>query len=251
MDNYWFNELLKVIVLYGLTYFLGLFVIKYGVRVNYTRKVFHFFLFFIPFLLTERLPFQASIFTLLMSDLIFLLWIGIFIEPIRARSVFLSTAYAAIDRPEDRPFTLLWLSTQFVATYVVVILLIAWLTQYEKQALMYILLLVAGIGDGLAEPIGIRFGRHKYRVKALFTDRTYTRSLEGSACVFLSALLAIFLLHQHFTPTQFVLALLVIPIAMTLAEAFSPHTWDGPILYLAGGISFVAILELSKLIQHA
>lgn len=251
MDNYWLNELLKAIVLYGSAYLLGLWVTKRGVRVNYTRKIFHFILFFFPLFLAEHLPFQASIFTLLISGLIFLLCIGTFTESLRAKSVFLSTAYAAIDRPEDRPFTLLWVSTQVATTYVVIILLVAWLAQYEKQALIYIAVLVAGIGDGLAEPVGVRFGKHKYRVKALFTDRGYTRSLEGSACVFFSALLAVFLLHQHLTSTQLVLALLIMPIAMTLAEAFSPHTWDGPFLFLVGGISSVGVLELSELLQHA
>jgi phytol kinase len=48
---------------------------------------------------------------------------------------------------------------------------------------------------------------------------------------------------------QFVLALAIIPLAMTLAEAWSPHTWDGPFLYLAGGASTVATLELSRLLQ--
>jgi hypothetical protein len=37
MDTYWLIEILKAIVLYGSAYFLGLWVIKRGVRVNYTR----------------------------------------------------------------------------------------------------------------------------------------------------------------------------------------------------------------------
>lgn len=37
----------------------------------------------------------------------------------------------------------------------------------------------------------------------------------------------------------------------TLAEAFSPHTWDGPFLYLAGGVSTVLVLELSSLVNAA
>jgi dolichol kinase len=109
--------------------------------------------------------------------------------------------------------------------------------------------LVAGIGDGLAEPVGVRFGRHTYRTRALFTDRTYTRSLEGSACVLASGFLAVFLLRSQLDPTQLVLALAIIPLAMTLAEAWSPHTWDGPFLYLVGGSSTVATLELSRLLQ--
>ena len=251
MDNFWLNELLKAIVLYGSTYFLGLWVIKRGIRVNYTRKVFHFILFFFPLFLADHLPFQASVTTTLLSGLIFLLCIGTFVQPLRAKSTFLFTAYAAIDRPEDRPFTLLWVSTQVVATYLVIILMVLWLAEYGKQSLIYIAVLVAGIGDGLAEPVGVRFGKRKYRVRALFTDRSYTRSLEGSACVFLSAILAIFILRPQLTETQLLLALGIVPITMTLAEAFSPHTWDAPFLYLVGGVSLIGVLEFSGMLATA
>lgn len=251
MDNFWLNELLKTIVLYGTAYFLGLWVIKCGIRVNYTRKIFHFVLFFFPLFLADHLPFQASVTTTLLSGLIFLFCISTFAQPLRAKSAFLTTAYAAIDRPEDRPFTLLWISTQVIATYLVIILMVLWLTQYGKQSLIYIAVLVAGIGDGLAEPVGVRFGKRKYRVKALFTERSYTRSLEGSACVFLSAILAILILHAQLNNAQLFLALGVVPIAMTLAEAFSPHTWDGPFLYLVGGASVIGVLELSNMVANA
>jgi len=251
MDNFWLNELFKAVVLYGSAYFLGLWVIKHGIRVNYTRKILHFILFFFPLFLADHLPFQASTTTTLLSGAIFLFSIGTFIYPMRSRFSFLSTAYAAIDRPEDRPFTLLWLSTQVVATYLVIVLMVVWLTHYGKQPLIYIVVLVAGLGDGLAEPVGIRFGKRKYRVKALFTDRYYTRSLEGSACVFLSAILATFILRQHLNEVQFLLTLGIVPITMTLTEALSPHTWDNPFLFLVGGISIVGVLELSTMMPYA
>lgn len=251
MSNFWLNELLKAVVLYGSAFLLGLWVVRRGVRVNYTRKIFHFVLFFFPLLLADRLPYDASIATTLLSGAVFVLCIATFVAPLRARSRFLATAYAAFDRPEDRPFTLLWVSTQVVATYVILVLMVLWLARYGKQPLIYVAVLVAGIGDGLAEPIGVRFGRRKYRVRALFTDRTYTRSLEGSACVFLSAVLAMLAVRAQFTETQLLLALALVPVAMTLAEARSPHTWDGPLLYLVGGLSMVAVLELSELIGHA
>ena len=134
------------------------------------------------------------------------------------------------------------------AAYVVLILVLWWLSTYEKTVLIYIAVLISGIGDGLAEPVGVRFGKRTYQTRALFTDRKYTRSIEGSACVFISGILAIVLMQEHLTLIQIVLALIIIPIAMTLAEAFSPHTWDAPFLYAVGGVSTVAVLELSALI---
>ena len=230
-------------------YVLGLWVLRKGIRVNYTRKIQHFAVFFVPMLLAYWLPFDASLFTVVMSGMVFVGSLVLFTEPFRSRSTILATAFASFDRPEDRPFTLLWLSTQLLATYAVLVPMIVWLGHYEKPLLIYITVLVAGIGDGLAEPVGVRFGRHTYKTRALFTDRLYTRSLEGSACVLASGFLAVFLLRSQLDATQFVLALAIIPLAMTLAEAWSPHTWDGPLLYLVGGASTVATLELSRLLQ--
>jgi phytol kinase len=125
------------------------------------------------------------------------------------------------------------------------------LSTYEKTILIYITVIIAGIGNGLAEPVGVRFGKRKYETRALFTDKKYTRSIEGSLCVFLSGVLAILIMSDHLTLTEVFLGLLVIPIAMTLAEALSPHTWDGPFLYLVGGLSTVMVLEISSFINNA
>ena len=245
MANYWLSEAARTLVLFVAAYALGLWVQRRGIRVNYTRKILHFLLFFVPLSLAPLLPFQASTFTIVTSGLVFLGSILVLGAPLRARSGFLATAYAAFDRPEDRPYTLLWLSTQILATYAVLIPVIWWLDGYGKTQLVFIAVLVAAIGDGLAEPVGVRFGRHTYRTRALFTDRSYTRSLEGSACVLASGMLAVLVMRSQFDrEAQFLLALLLVPVLMTLAEAWSPHTWDGPFLYGVGGASTVAALEL-------
>jgi len=108
---------------------------------------------------------------------------------------------------------------------------------------VFIPILINGIGDGLAEPVGIRFGRHAYQTRALFTKKRYTRTLEGSACVFVTSIIAVLLYNPLLSPSQFIAALLIIPILMTLAEAFSPHSWDSPFLFLVGGLSLAGILE--------
>jgi len=251
MTNYWLNEGLKVAIFFLSTYALGRWLVANGVKVNYTRKIFHFIFFFFPIFMAQVLPFESSVGLTLLSGGVLLACLALMWQPIRSQSPFLSTAYSAIDRPEDRPFTLIWVTSQLVVTYLVLVLMVAWLGKYEKTVLIFITVLVAAIGDGLAEPVGVKFGRHKYTVKALFTDRKYTRSIEGSLCVLISGFLAVGLLNEHLTSVQLILALLIIPITMTLAEAFSPHTWDGPFLYLAGGVSTVLVLELSSLVNAA
>ena len=174
-----------------------------------------------------------------------LLSLLIFINPIRQRVSILATMFLSYDRPEDRPYTLLWLITQFMGSYVVLAIVIFYLAKYNAAELLYIPILINGIGDGLAEPVGIRFGKHHYQTRALFSSKKYTRSLEGSACVFITSILVVYFSHYPFTDLQFVIAITAIPILMTLAEAFSPHTWDSPLLYATGGLTLIGILQLA------
>ena len=104
-----------------------------------------------------------------------------------------------------------------------------------------IIILINAIGDGLAEPVGITWGKNKYEVKALFTSNRYTRSIQGSACVFITGVIVIVLFHNYFSPTQFIISLFAIPTVATVAEAKSPHTWDSPFIFLFTGITLLLI----------
>ena len=99
------------------------------------------------------------------------------------------------------------------------------------------------IGDGLAEPVGVRFGKNEYQTKALFTNKTYLRTLEGSACVLITGFVVIAMHYEYFTSLQFILAMLFVPIIMTLTEAYSPHTWDTPFLMFIGYTSLMLIMQ--------
>ncbi len=247
MANFWALEFIRTIALVATAWGLGWLVLERGWKVNYTRKILHFILFFLPIFLAPYFPFEAGTGTTLLSGSTFLLAILSMVKPVRERFAFPRVAFAALDRPEDRPFTLLWLTTQVLATYVVLIGVLVWLDGYERVTLIYITVIIAGIGDGLAEPVGVRFGRHTYTTRALFSDRRYTRSMEGSACVLLSGILACVLMRDQLVGAEFWIALAIIPAAMTLAEAWSPHTWDSPFLYLTGGATTVLTLELASL----
>jgi len=103
----------------------------------------------------------GSIFTLLS--------LLIFINPIRQRVSILATMFLYFDRPEDRPHKLLWLTTQFMASYVVLDIVVFYLANYNAVELLYIPILINGIGEGLAALVGIRFGKHHYQTRALFS----------------------------------------------------------------------------------
>ncbi|KAJ0407215.1 hypothetical protein P43SY_007990 [Pythium insidiosum] len=98
-------------------------------------------------------------------------------------------------------------------------------------ALTFIIVFITGIGDGLAEPVGIAWGKHKYKTRGCFSKNKYTRSWEGSACVFLSGMIFPALQYADFANfTQVLLAMLVLAPTMAYAEATAPHTMDTPVL---------------------
>ncbi len=242
--NYWTHITILHSCFLLLFYVCGILVQDYSVRVNYTRKIMHFALFFLPQFLLSFFPYQSSVFTGIFNATLTMAVLGLFIQPLRNNIVLFNTMFKSIDRPEDRPYTLLWLTTQFLASYLVLMPLIYYLNQHQLRDLLYIPILIIGLGDGLAEPVGVRFGRHKYSTRAIFSSRSYTRSIEGSLCVFVVSLITIISYRELFTLTQLTVALTIIPLLMTLTEAISPHTWDSPFLYLVGGVSLITILQL-------
>lgn len=170
---------------------------------------------------------------------------------VRRHSRVLLLIFRSIDRPEDRPYTLKWLVTQFIASSIVIAPFVylwgTWGNFYSDLSL--ILVIINGLGDGLAEPVGIRFGKHKYKTRALYYNKkccsgSFTRSYEGSSVVFIVSVCAIGGFYYIFTTWQLVIALLTVPILMTLTEAFSPRTWDSPFLFGIGALLLTGIVKI-------
>jgi len=234
LSAFWLNTATKFFLLCIISYGTGNLVFYKDVKVNYTRKINHFAMFIIPMGLDRILPYGRSIESFMLSAVLTVGILIIYIQPVRSRVHIIRRMFLSFDRPEDRPYTLKWLSTQILAGYLVLVPAIVLFFELGYNTLVFIPVLINGFGDGLAEPVGIRFGKHKYRTTALFTKRTYERSLEGSACVFIASIVILFVFQASFSKAEFTCALLVLPMAMTLAEAFSPHTWDTPFLFLTG-----------------
>jgi dolichol kinase len=239
--NFWINQVIKIATLFLIAYLCGLWVERGGIKVNYTRKINHFALFFLPFFFDRIFPFEETNTAFILLAVIAMASLAIYSKPIRESSEFVNIMYRSMDRPEDRPYTMIWLVTQFAATFVVLVPLGIYLAGQGLQELVYIPVLINGVGDGLAEPVGVRYGRYQYQTRALFTDRRYIRTLEGSACVLITGIITVILFQYLFTPAQFIVALLTVPILLTLAEAFSPHTWDSPFMFLVGGVALILI----------
>lgn len=234
MNDFVLFQLSLLASLLAIQYCTGLLVRHKGIKVNYTRKINHFSLFFVPVFLRSVFPHEPSFGRFITGCVIGTLILFIYIKPIREKISIIATMFLSFDRPEDRPNTLWWLFTQILAGYMVLVPVVILFVQNGLAGLIGIPLFIIAFGDGLAEPVGIRFGRHKYETYAFFSKKKYVRSLEGSACVFLASAIVVAVFHPSFTQLQFIIALIFIPILMTLVEAFSPHTWDTPTIFLAG-----------------
>ncbi len=241
MSNLFLNQFSEFVFIHVIAFLEGLLVLNCGWRVNYTRKINHFFVFFSPYLLKIFFPYQENLKTQIIIALVGLSTLIIYLKPIRERIPLVATMFAAFDRPEDRPHTLKWLFTQYLATYAVAVPLWLLFDKTGHTEAIPIIILINAIGDGLAEPIGITWGKHKYKVKALFTNKLYERSLQGSACVFATAVIALAVYRNNFSGLQFMASLLLVPATATVAEAKSPHTWDSPFIFLFTGLSLLLI----------
>lgn len=243
MNNLIANQLLEFVFIHVLAFCLGMMVIKYNLKVNYTRKINHFFVFFSPYIIQYIFPFQETLQTQIIVAGVGLATLAIYLKPIRGKIKIVGLMFAAFDRPEDRPHTLKWLFTQYLATYLVAVPLWLLFNKLGFTKAIPVIILINAVGDGLAEPIGIKWGKNKYKVKALFSKQIYNRSLQGSACVFIVSVFSILVYHSSFSQTQLVWALLTVPLTATLAEAKSPHTWDSPFIFLFTGINLLLIFS--------
>ena len=202
-------------ILYGIVVSLlvGRLRVRRQVRTAYTRKIFHF-----------------SIFT--MATVIHLVWglpgvtvLGVVTTAIVVYAIIRADGYPlyeALARPGDAPRRTLFIVVPLVTTALGGIA-----TNIFFPAYAYIGYLVCGWGDAVGEPVGSRWGRHRYRVPSL-SGVPAARSLEGSAAVFLvgsAAAIVGFASSGHAT-THAALIGLACGAAGALVEAVSNHGID-------------------------
>jgi hypothetical protein len=161
----------------------------------------------------------------------------ILIKPLREKSKFLMLQFNSLDRVEDRPNTLKWivLGNMLPGLLIITVFKQIFETYLGLPLLATIVVLTVGIGDGLAEPVGIYLGKKKYIVPSWNLKQRYVRSYAGSFCVYFFALLFIILYKDQFANLQeFWSAIILFPPVMVFSEAFAPHSMDTPIMMLVG-----------------
>jgi dolichol kinase len=244
LENWPLLEIIRLISILVIQCTTSYLVLKRKLKVNYSRKVIHFSGLFATFFIS-RTFFNYSIEYFVISGVLSLVGFLIYIKPIRKRVRFVDFLFLSFDRPEDRPNTLQLVTTQVIGMTVALVG-VAFLFGVSGLSLdlLALPLLVTAFGDGLAEPVGVRFGKRKFRVRDLFGNRVYTRSLEGSLMVFLSCVVVLLFFIDIFSFEAFTCLFFVLPLVMTVTEAYSPHTWDNPFLYLIGSLTIYTFVLL-------
>jgi phytol kinase len=209
--------------------FAGWLRARRGVRAPYTRKTFHFLIITAAALVHLRWGLPGIT---VYGAVVALLVLG----AVARGSGF--AFYEALARDSDAPhrtlFILVPLATTALGGMLTNLLFPAW------AAVGY---MVVAWGDAVGEPVGARWGRHRYRVPSL-AGVAASRSLEGSAAVMLASTAAacVVLLLAGVPAQDSLRAAAVIGPVCALVEAVSNHGLDNLTLQLAGAGTALLLL---------
>ncbi|MGV3505417.1 MAG: hypothetical protein ACO1O1_17040 [Adhaeribacter sp.] len=199
------------------------------VRTPYTRKIFHFLIFTTAGLFQLRfgLP-LVVLFGMIVSSLVL---VTVAIGP---GFVF----YEALARETDRPHRSLFVLVPLATTALGGVLINLFFPQFA-----FIGYLVGGWGDAVGEPVGSRWGRHRYAVPSLMGVAAQ-RSLEGSAAVALvSSVVAVAGLYgAGYSPATALATGLACGLGSAGVEAISNHGLDNLTIQVAGaGLAYLLL----------
>ena len=144
-------------------------------------------------------------------------------------------AYAANTRASDAPHTTFFFSFSWCVSIAALTFVDLLFTQMPVTRTA---LLVVGVADGIAEPIGRRFGKHKYPVFS-FGTKTSFRSIEGSLAVWLGTLVVLVICSTSgLSDSLWLVAALLMASTVALVEAISPRGCDNfSLLLLVAGLT--------------
>ncbi len=222
---------LGILWAYICLYISGYLKMKKGFKTGYTRKIFHFLIFMS--VVVVQWVWGTSVMCLFggMASLVILYSL------IRGKGNLL---YEAIAREADEPHRTLFIVIPYFATFVGGVLGNIFFGQ--AAVIGY---LATGLGDAVGEPVGTRFGKHRYSVLSMFGVKAW-RSLEGSTAVFITCMIAV-TIGISLTP-QLQLSIggffwiPIIGLVCTVIEAICPHGLDNTFLQLVP--SFMAVILL-------
>lgn len=200
-----------------------------GLQTAYTRKIFHVLIFTVA----AGVQLAAGRQAVAVYGSVVATWV--LVAVIRGDNY---PFYEAMARPKDAPRRTLFILVPLLTTAVGGVL-----ANIFFPAHAYVGYLVCGWGDALGEPVGARWGRHRYRVPSL-AGVPAQRSLEGSAAVLLGGAFAaaVGLLAAGYGLSVAVTVGLACALGGAAVEAVSTHGMDNLTVQLAAAGLAAALL---------
>lgn len=209
-----------------------------GWRSSSTRKFNHFGVSLISIILFSFVPLENTTSTAIFTSIGILL---IYIISAKSNNSYISSIINSNIRDRDLPhgkfFVFLPLITGQFALYLSLLTL--------NPILVKIAFCSMGFGDGLAEPIGTKYGKNKYVVKDYLWNKENTKSIQGSLAVFFVSIIACFIFLEIYFTFSF-LKILLISIFyssfITAIEAISPRGLDNFLIIFSGSFFLTFII---------
>jgi phytol kinase len=205
---------ITIFSVFGFLFLAGKLKLSYKIKTNYTRKLFHILVFSLAGVIGFLFDFRAVMLYGGVTGLII-----IFVIYLGDGNLF----YEGIGREQDKPHRSFYIGVPFITTAIAGLL-----NNYLFIEFALVGYLVAGWGDAIGEPVGVRFGKHRYKVPSL-RRVACTRSVEGSAAIMVMSmvgtLVAVILIGG--VPLWLAVVAAILTGGVTaLIEAFSPHGID-------------------------
>ncbi|MDY0978718.1 MULTISPECIES: hypothetical protein [Stenotrophomonas] len=201
-----------------------------GLRDGFSRKINHFGLSALSALCLFGLPDERFVPTAIATSLcVVAVYAWSSVSSLPLVSNILASNVRDRDGVRGNLFVFLPLLTGQFATYAALALVSP---LYAKVAFC-----AMGLGDGLAEPVGMRFGRRKYAVYDPIWRVRNTKSFEGSSAVLLVSFVCCVVALVStglYQPAVWLLVSLLFALSMTVVEAVAPRGMDNMLIVGSG-----------------
>ena len=124
--------------------------------------------------------------------------------------------------------------------YAISLMLLAFITfrNIEFSYIGALGILIMGYGDGFAAIVGVKYGKHKYKVLG------NNKSLEGTLAMFLFSFIVSLVILYIFNPVNIVLFSLILAAVSTILEACSPYGFDNLTVPLGTSLLYYLLIIL-------
>lgn len=205
---------------------------RFTLKAGYSRKMFHFVIFTLAAIVGLTAGFQAvQAFGVAIGLVV--MWAVIKGEK--------NPLFRAVARPTDAPHEKYYIVIPFLMTAAG-----GMLSNILFGQLAVVGYAVTGWGDAVGEPVGTRWGNHRYRVPTLTGIKCY-RSLEGSSAVFIASLAGTFIVlfsGFHLPANTSLIVALSVALVATAVEAITFHSLDNLTLQVAAAATALYTLKV-------